>query len=231
MKVSLALTHWNRFNMLVEAIAKVRDDPRISEVIISDDASDDGSFQRIIEEFGQEIGFRISRNAKRMDCYTNKRTAVYHARNPWVILFDSDNVLPWTYLDALERYEPWDRTHWYLPTFGQPDFDYRAFAGQSVDKSNIGEFIDREHFLTALNTANHFVHRDSYLQTWDPNTEPGTADSIFMCLRWLEQGGTLTFVPGMEYEHRIHDGSHFMTFNSRRYELFKAEVIQRLREL
>lgn len=231
MKVSLSLTHWNRFPMLVEAVAKIRDDARLSEIVISDDASDDGSYRQILEEFGQESGFRISRNANRLDCYANKHAAVRKARGPWVILFDSDNILHPGYLDALEKLEPWDRWHWYLPTFGQPDFDYRAFAGQSVDKSNIGEFIDREHFLTALNTANYFVHRDSYLQTWDPTADPGTADSIYMCLRWLEQGGTLTFVPGMEYEHRIHEGSHFMRFNSRRYELFKAEVIQRLREL
>lgn len=230
MKVSLAVTHWNRFEMLRESFAKVYADPRIAEVIISDDASDDGSYQQIITEYGYVAAMRITRNPVRLDCYANKRQAVSKARNPWVIIFDSDNILDPTYLDALERLEPWDPAHWYLPTFGRPDFDYRAFAGQSVDRSNIRDFVDREHFLTALNTANHFAHRDRYLDAWDASTDPGTADSIYMCLRWLEQGGTLTFVEGMEYEHRIHEGSHFRTFNTRDHERFKAAVIERLRD-
>lgn len=229
--VTLALTHWNRFDLLMESFAKVRNDPRIGEIVISDDASDDGSYERIVKEFEHHHLVKVFRNERRLDCYSNKAQAVARARNPWVILFDSDNVLSSSYLDAVLAYAPWDRWHWYLPTFGKPDFDYRAFAGADVDRFNIGEYVDREHFLTALNTANHFVHKESYLYAWDAETDPGTADSIYMCLRWLEVGGTLTFVPGMEYEHRIHDGSHFRTFNTREHERFKAEVIERLREL
>lgn len=148
-----------------------------------------------------------------------------------MILFDSDNIIDPTYVDALLAFMPWDRWHWYLPTFGRDEFDYRQFAGEDVEKFNVAKFLDVGNFTSALNTANYFVHRDSYLETWDGGVDPGTADSIYMCLRWLERGGTLTFVPGMEYVHRVHEGSHFRTFNTRQYEWFKADVIQRLREM
>lgn len=217
--------------MLREAIVKVQDDERIGEIVIVDDASDDGSYQMIVNEYWRDSKFKIYRNPKRLDCYANKHEAIGRARNPWVILFDSDNILTSDYIDAMLAYMPWDSEHWYLPTFGRPDFDYREFAGETIDRSNVAEFVGRSNFLTALNTANHFVHRDAYLAAWDPQTNPGTADSIYMALRWLETGGSLTFVPGMEYEHRIHEGSHFQTFNSLQYEQLKAEVIERLREL
>jgi glycosyltransferase involved in cell wall biosynthesis len=227
----LCLTHWNRFNLLLEAISLVEDDPRIGEIIISDDASTDGSYQQLLVTFADSEKVRIHRNEQRLDCYLNKARAVALSPNPWLILFDSDNVLEPGYLDALEALEPWDQWHWYLPTYAKPDFDYRAFAGAQIDKANIREYVDVPFFLTALNTANHFVHRDGYLQAFDENADPGTADSIFMALRWIECGGTLHFVEGMEYTHRIHDGSHFMTFNSPRYERFKAQVIERLRDV
>lgn len=229
--ITLAITHWNRFDLLVESFAKVRDDERIGEIVIVDDASDDGSYDKIIDQFAKDPKVVIFRNWSRLDCYANKRAAVFRASNPWVILFDSDNVLYPEYVDALIAVGPWEPDHWYLPTFGRPDFDYSRFAGQNVTRQNIGLLLDRGNFQSALNTANHFVHRDSYLRTWDAAVDPGTADSIYMSLRWLEAGGTLTFVPGMEYDHRIHEGSHFRTFNTRDHELFKATVIQRLREL
>jgi hypothetical protein len=28
-------------------------------------------------------------------------------------------------------------------------------------------------------------------------------------MRWLESGKSIYVVPGLEYEHRVHDGSHY----------------------
>lgn len=42
--ITLALTHWNRFDMLCESFAQVIDDERIGEIVIVDDHSDDGSY-------------------------------------------------------------------------------------------------------------------------------------------------------------------------------------------
>lgn len=231
MRVSIALTHHNRFDMLREAVAAVEADPRVEEVVISDDASDDGSWERIVAEYYALPKYRLFRNARNLDCYANKAKAVERCEGDWVVLFDSDNVMGRDYLDALEQAQPWlDRTA-YLPTFARPEFDYRKFEGTRVDRRNVAPWVADDTFRTALNTANYLVRRDEYLRAWDPDTDPVTADSIYMNLRWLEQGNSLYFVPGLAYEHRIHPGSHFMTRHNRRHEEFKASVERRLREL
>jgi len=64
-------------------------------------------------------------------------------------------------------------------------------------------------FSTALNTHNMFVNRDEYLKCFDPNKDPNTSDSIFMNTQWLERGNRIYFVPGLVYEHRVHENSHY----------------------
>lgn len=224
--VSLALTHYERYDMLLEAIAGVRDDPRLSEIVVADDHSTDGSFEKLLDE----PGLRIVRNSHNLDCYQNKAQAVRNARFPWVILFDSDNILGTEYLDAVEKLEP-DPATAYLPTFARPEFDYRPFAGETITRKTVGRFVDEPMFLTALNTANYLVHRDTYLDVWTPGINPVTADSIYMNLRWLATGGRLCFVAGMEYEHRIHEGSHFMRNHTPALEAYKRRIEDEIRRM
>lgn len=208
--ITLALTHYNRFDLLCEAIALVENDRRISEIVISDDASDDGSWEQLLDKFSGDSRVKLFRNGMNLDCYGNKAAAVRHATREWVILFDSDNVLWMKYLDALSWLHPWKRERAYLPVFAAPEFDYRKFSGITVTRHNVSEYMDDDTFKTALNTANFFFHRDEYLRVWDANAQPYTADSIYQNFRWLAGGNELYFVPGMEYFHRLHDGSHFV---------------------
>lgn len=230
-QITLAITHYNRFDMLCESFAQVADDPRINEIVISDDASDDGSWGQICDRFALHSKVHAYQNPTNLDCYRNKAQAVRRSRHPWVLLFDSDNVLTPEYLDALFAVAPWDRRQAYLPTFAAPTFDYRSFAGVTVDRSTVAQYVRRGNFTTALNTANHFFARDEYLRVWDSAVSPGTADSIYMNYRWLEGGNALTFVPGMHYLHRVHDGSHYVQKHTREMWDFGQELERRLEEL
>lgn len=208
--ITLAMTTFQRYSLVLEALEKVLHDPRISEVVLVDDHSEDGSFESLQKEFANERKVYVWQNERNVDCYANKAHAVELATNPWVLLFDSDNVMDVSYLDALWRVQPWDRKVAYLPTFAQPEFDYREFAGLTVERSNVADFMGNDTFKTALNTANHFFWGEEYLRCFDRSVDPHTSDSIYMNFKWLEAGNKLYFVPGMEYFHRIHDGSHFV---------------------
>ena len=49
--VALAIPTYNRYDFLLEAMEKVVDDSRISEIIVSDDKSTDGSYERLQKLF------------------------------------------------------------------------------------------------------------------------------------------------------------------------------------
>lgn len=231
--ITLALTNYNRFGLLLEAIEQVRHHELISEIVISDDASTDGSYQCLVDHFVtrfKQKKVKLFRNEKNLDCYANKAKAVERATCDWVILFDSDNVMPLGYLDALVRMQPWKENCAYLPTFAQPHFDYRAFEGLVVDRRKVAGHCHRKNFLTALNTANHFFRRDKYLEVWDDKVDPVTSDSIYMNYRWLAAGYSLVFVKGLHYFHRVHPQSHFK-LNNKRTGNFAKQVEDKIRSM
>jgi len=228
-KITLALTHFNRFEFLLEALGQVLSDPRISEIVISDDCSTDGSYERLVPHFaGGKV--RTHQNLYNQDCYKNKRIAVELSPPGWVLLFDSDNVLSPAYLDELFRIDPWDPQTAYCPTFAEPHFDYRTLAGLRVTAGNVAQHVSRPSFLTALNTANYFFQRDEYLRVWDGSLNPHTADSLFQNYNWLKGGNALYFVPGLRYGHRVHDKSHYKLEHKKTGNLAK-EIEHKLRLL
>lgn len=228
--ITLALTNFNRFDFVLEAIKDVKDRWDISEIVISDDASTDGSFERLVAFFKGNAKVKLFRNERNLDCYANKAKAVELATRDWVVLFDSDNVIPSAYLDILQAHMPWRRDFAYLPTFAQPHFDYRSFEGLVVNQRNVAAHLKRKHFTTALNTANYFFCRNEYLRVWDKTVNPHTADSIYQNYRWLAGGNSLVFVRGLTYFHRVHSDSHYKQ-NNRKTGNFAKEVEHKLSQL
>lgn len=210
-QISIAIPTHCRFQLLLESFQNVILDPRVREIVISDDCSRDGSFERLVGHFGKdrESKVKIYRNKSNVDCYRNKRQAVELATSEWVILFDDDNVIRKNYLDVLYNLPVWDERTLYCPDHAQPHFNYTAFAGQTFDRKNVASFLTRPHFKTALNTANYFFNRASYLEVWDGSVDPVTADSLFHAYNWLVWGGKIIVVPGLRYFHRVHEGSHY----------------------
>lgn len=233
--ITLCLTHYNRFELLCEAISQVKDDKRIERIVISDDQSTDGSYEKLVDHFWEWDSPRIVvyRNKKNLDCYFNKYAAVERAQpGSWVILLDSDNIISKNYIDTIVNQKPWFKCTAFLPVFAQPHFDYRAFSGVHIDKTNVARYMDKPHFATALNTANHFFHRDEYLKVFDASVNPNTNDSLYQNYRWLAAGNSLFFVPGLQYFHRVHSGSHFKHNNNKLgTEEFRKNLINKLKSM
>lgn len=230
-KIGIAIPTYNRFEMTLESFEQVLNDERVSSITLVDDCSTNGDGIRLLEWCsGRKEPVIVYKNGSNLDCYKNKAVAVSKCTDEWCILFDSDNILTPDYLNKIYSIPEWDEHTIYAPVFAEPHFDYRRFEGLTITRENVKNYINEPMFLTALNTANYFVHRDTYLKAFNLDVEPVTADSIYMTYRFLEQGNSIYFVPGLTYHHRVHKGSHYQN-NNHRTGKFHEQTVQKLREL
>lgn len=227
--ISLCVTNFNREILLFQAIEQVLDDDRVSEIIISDDCSEYELYKRVVEHYKPFEKVKVSRNDTNIDCYRNKRKAVSLAKNEWVIVWDSDNIMTKAYIDMLYELK-WYKEFVCQPSFAKPHFDFRNVIG-SYNKSNVYKHVDKGNFATMLNAMNYFVNRDEYLKVWDGSVDPVTSDSIFQNYNWLKSGNSIYVVPGLEYEHTVHNGSHYQQNNRRTPKGFHEGIIRKLKAL
>lgn len=230
MKLTLALTTHNRPDMTVKAFERVANDNRIDEILIVDDHSEEENYHRLIELCLNIDGpIRFLRNEKNLGCYHNKREAVALSSNEWVILFDSDNIIDKSYLDALEKHR-FNNDTIYAPDFAKPHFDYTAFSNILIDKVNVASMMKRKGFDCLINTCNYVVNKAEYLKVWKNHKEPWTADTLFHNYNWLMAGNKIQVVGGMRYDHLVHDGSHYKEHVSKTGNLYTI-LMDKLKQL
>jgi glycosyltransferase involved in cell wall biosynthesis len=158
-KVSICVPTWNRFDFTTKCFEKILSDDRVGEVVISDDCSDDGSFEALKEFYSNLDKVKIYRNENRMKVHGNKHESIKKSTLDWCILFDSDNLLTKDYLDTIFSYD-WQSNVAYQPSFAMPNFDYRNLVG-TYDKFNIKEHLHLPLFECMLNTQNFFINRNN----------------------------------------------------------------------
>lgn len=206
--LTFCVTTYNRFQQTINCIENVLNDVRINEVVCVDDCSTDGSYERLVDYFKGDDKVVFFKNDTNLDCYQNKAMAVCYATNKYCLIADSDNTFTKDYIDKLYQYE-WDADTIFTPSFAAPHFDFRKYEGLTITKENVSEYIKKPMFEVMLNACNYFVHRDSYLEVWDDSVNPVTSDSIFQVYNWLNSGRKIFVVPGLSYQHSVHEGSHY----------------------
>lgn len=228
MTLTFAVTVFNRYDLLLESFAGIIDDPRIDEVLIMDDCSEEKYWNKIKElpKFNPKI--KVVRQMQNRGMSENKRDAVFNSKNHWVILADSDNKFSKKYIDALlSLTHPLVSDIIYCPSFAAPNFDYRKYQGMTFSKSSAFELLFQDsEFSCMINTCNYVVNRDAYIRTWIKNDAMIASDTIWFNYLWLKSGGGFYVLPGMEYEHRVHAGSGFLENVS--YNMAKADEIKTL---
>jgi glycosyltransferase involved in cell wall biosynthesis len=168
---------------------------------------------------------KMSHNDTNLGVFGNKLEAIARCTNEWVITCDSDNVMSKEYIDWVASTDK-NPTTWYCPSFAKPEFDYRELAGL-WNKYNIGHIIDRRMFRCFMNTGNQIVHRGAFMAAFGKHrseradlTFPNwlnlddvtrrsdrarlifdACDSFVYNLTWLDKGGWLWIVGGLEYDH------------------------------
>jgi glycosyltransferase involved in cell wall biosynthesis len=242
MKLSLCITTYNRYDLTIESFAKVIDDPRIDDIVILDDCSrpeiKDRFYNFALHD--KTLKVRFIEQAANVGMSRNKRDAIAAARNEWAIIFDSDNVIDPTYLDAFFTYVT-AKTHMglpiptsfiFCPDFAKPNFDYRAFSKAThptyciYEAKDAASLIKDSDFNCLMNTCNYVVNRDVYLKTYKYNKEHVASDTVWHNYNHLKAGGKFAVVPGMQYFHRVHDGSGFK--QDIEYNMAKTDEVRKL---
>jgi len=228
-KVSLCLTNHNRDRMLFESFQQVLDDDRVSEIVIVDDNSEDNFWRKVQRYCEGKEKIKLFRNRKNLGCYKNKRESIAQAKNEFVIIFDSDNIMTKEYIDKIFERE-WNENEILAPDY-VVSFDYRHFGGHTLTRQNVNRFTRMERFDCLINTMNYFVHRDNYLKVWDGSIEPWTADTIYQNYRWLDSGRSFHILKGLEYMHRIEHGakeerSHYLQHVRKTGNLFNTIMMK-----
>jgi glycosyltransferase involved in cell wall biosynthesis len=221
--MTLAITTYNRTDLLFESYSKVLDDDRISEIIIVDDCSPIEVFEQIQKE-ATHPKITLVRNAVNLGMLSNKRKAISLSSNEWVIILDSDNVIDQRYLATIPKKLNPDTI--YCPSFAEPNFNYTEYEGWTITKENAHEFMDDKMFRCCLNTCNYLVHKDTFLNNWQTNPEMKGSDTIWMNYKWLESGKSIYVVPNMRYYHRVHDGSGWL--ENAKYNIQQTQKIEKL---
>ena len=219
--ISLAIPTYNSSGFVLKSFEKVLDDPRIDEIILCDDASED--FDALLELVCQLSSpkLKLFRNEKNLKAFRNKNKAVSHCQCDWVILLDSDNILDSLYIDAWMKELPWDPQVLYLPDYAKPHFDYRFLAGQrlgiedvillfSTEAPPLPNGIKGSLWGCLMNGGNYAFSRDEYLATHAKHSqieflisESYGVDVWHFLVLWLKRGLTLKVVPNMSYEHTL----------------------------
>jgi glycosyltransferase involved in cell wall biosynthesis len=229
-KISICIPTWNRYELTIRSIDLVKDDERVSEIVIVDDCSTDDSFLKLKNYCDSNPKFKLYKNDKNLDCYRNKQKAVSLSTNDWCILLDSDNIIDLNYLDTLYNIGEWDSNSFYLPTFAKPHFDYRKYNDYVITSDNVNAFTNDTVFLTALNTCNFFINKNTYLKIWDSSVDPVTADSIYVNYCALLNGVSLRLIKNLEYDHSILKDSHYVN-NNHRTGSFYNDLLQKFKNI
>lgn len=208
--LALCLTNYNRFELLIDSFTNVINDPRIAEIVISDDHSDPVLFEKLSLFCYDKPKIKLFRNQENVGMSLNKLLAVERANCDTCILFDSDNVLNSDYLDAYSKQYQYKEVIT-CPDFAKPKFDYRRFGGWLINRNNVREFLSLSPMADCLlNTCNYVVNREEYLKIYQNNSTMKGTDTIWFNYLWLKSGRSFLVAPGMEYYHREHSGSGFM---------------------
>ena len=230
-KIGICCPTWNRFDLTIKAFEQVLDDDRIISVTLSDDNSTDDSYEKLVEYYKGNKKVLLYKNRENLDCYENKKESILSSDTEWNILLDSDNIIDKSYLDAIYAIEEWDSKTIYQPEFARPHFDFRQFSGLEITSKNTPEYKYNNYFEVMLNAMNFFINRDEYLKVWDGSINPVTSDSIYFNYCWLNAGNKIYVTPNMQYEHTVHDGSHYQLNNKKTPQGFHQSVLDKLNAL
>lgn len=208
--ISLCVTTYNRWYETIIAIEQIVLDKRINNVIIMDDSSTDGSYEKLVNNYKGLGKVKVIKQLFNLNMSRNKMSALSYAKNSFALLADSDNVFTPAYIDALEVVGKLDENTIYQPSFGTPQFNWERYQGIKINKSNIAEYMNDALFRCSLNGCNYVVNPKLYCERYVYNPIIDAADTIHFLYNWLIQGGEYYIVPNMHYLHTVGDQSGFL---------------------
>lgn len=230
MKLSLCITTYNRIALLIDSFRYVLHDPRIDEIVIVDDASDEKLYNRLKDTLQGIPKIKLKRQVRNVGMSLNKKASVEHAKNDWCIIFDSDNIITPDYIDAFAKIKKPLPDVIYQPDGGLPVFNFSPYAENTFNRTNIHRYINEPMFGCMLNACNYIVNRKKYLATYQYNAAMKGTDTMWFNYLWLKAGNNFYVVKDMAYRHLVHQNSGFMDHADYNMQKHK-ELIQLIKQL
>lgn len=227
----MAITTFNRCQMTIDSFSQIIDNDFISEFVIVDDASTDGSAEILKAFFKDNPKVKVYVNRENLGMSRNKELAIRLCKEDFVLIGDSDNLFGNDYINAVKGLGLDENTedvkrYFYMPSFAKPNFKYIDFEDELITEVNIRHYMDKPMFEQLLNTCNMIVNRKSYLDIYEYNPTVKEVDTLWMNYLWLKAGNALYVVPDMEYVHNVHSGSGWLSHAKENIQ--KAEEIKKL---
>ena len=223
--LSLCIPTMDRWDFLKVNLPQYLANPYISEIVITDENGHDA--EKIRTTF-HDPKISVYVNGSRLGGFLNKQRVVSLAKNKFVCLIDSDNFAPLSYFEAWAKYlngaTPSENTIYSpyrtIPQADHEGFDYSFAKGVSITAKEY-KYIWRTIPVSRLlyNTGNFIVSKALYDTAAIPfraeflgaHKGPGPLDVMFQhYLMWTYKSMVLCVVPGMDYHHKVHDGSYYL---------------------
>jgi hypothetical protein len=237
--ISLAITTYNRSDLVVESFLSVLNNEYINEIVIVDDFSDMSIFDDLklkLDEL-QNDKIKLYRNDSNLKPLLNKLETIKHCQNEWVILLDSDNKITNDYIDIIKNLDK-DENVLYLPQTllhfnDEKIIDFYNIKNCFINFENIKDYLNKPEIDTVLNVGNFFVNKNKYLQTFskiDLEFHLGTNDAFYFSYLWIMSNKVINVVSDLKYYHRQHDGSWYLN-NRSQCDNNTKELINKLKNI
>jgi glycosyltransferase involved in cell wall biosynthesis len=217
--ISVAITHFNRDNILYKSLFNILFDNMVSEIVILDDGSDDKSFEKLKKEL-KKINckkIKLFRRGDNIGVLKTKIEVISLCSNNWVILLDSDNTITKRYLKTLKKMSEWDEKKIYTPEIAWPYFILTSLTKELVSFDSVRNHNTNTMYLL-LNMGNYFLNKNPFLTIMHKysKTKNGyvtSYDVMFANYIWLKEGNSIKCQKRMAYFHRVHTGSNWTKKN------------------
>jgi hypothetical protein len=216
--ITLAITTYNRSDIVIDAFISVLNNDFINEIVIVDDSSQESFFEELNTKINQleNKKIKIYKNEYNLKPFLNKLEAIKKSTNDWIILLDSDNKITDEYIQIIKNLER-DKDILYLPEIllnfdNSIISDFHSLKDVVLNKKNIKEFLENNLITTILNVGNFFVNKNNYINTFencnfDENLQ--TNDAIYFSFLWITNNLNIKIVDNLKYYHRQHNGSWY----------------------
>jgi hypothetical protein len=212
----------------------------INEIIICDETGSD--YNKIKENFSEEIKNKkiiLEKNHNILGPFLNKIKTMKLAKKEWIVLLDSDNFADKDYFEIAYKYiinnNP-NNTSIISPSFAFPNFNYKHFENKIFERKDIKDFVDKENFLTMMNTGNYILNKyliDNIDLTNELDIGKSSAiDVVLMNTMFFEQFEKFKFhvVENLHYSHVVHQNSIWIQ-TSKFFPEYTESIVNRFKKL
>jgi glycosyltransferase involved in cell wall biosynthesis len=201
--ISIAIPAFNSSAYIELAFKEIYDDPRVTEIVVVDDHSDD--FPTLERKLAQYEKVKLVRNEENLGGFWNKQKAVSLCVNKWVGVLDSDNRLTPDYLEAWYDVTVPDQTVIYCPVKGRDSLNYKEIEAEYMGLEEIKDYLEMYPVMTTkfLNTGNYIVNREKYLSVFRGKVNKSVPCAIAFNYLWLLAGYQFFICPNMNYVHTV----------------------------